>query len=124
MKCAAILILFASALSTTPAFGDTTIDEMKTQGNIQGLYEVRESARAFVVAENARRKTNWTALEPDLRALVPKCLVPLKAKWKDRSHKTPEPVVAVSCRKPTRAVGSGKPWSLDVPVMISATQAR
>lgn len=124
MTHTSILILLAGAVCGSSALGQTTIDEMKTDGNVQGLYEVREAARVFVAAHNVRRQTNWTVLEPDLRALVPKCLEPLRAHWKGRSHKTLEPVVAVSCKKPTNAVGSGKPWSLDVPVLISGAPKR
>lgn len=58
----------------------TSVDEMKTTGDIQGLYEIREAAREFMAAQNRRNKTNWRAQEPDLRVLVPRCLVPLKVR--------------------------------------------
>ena len=107
-------------LAATHCLSSTSIEDMRSNDAVHGLYEIREEARKFVSQENARnRGTEWVALEPNLKVLVPRCAVPLKARWHDiwwfdnngtsELVKRSRRVISVACTHPQK-------WDVHVPV--------
>lgn len=107
-----------------------SIEDMRSNDTVHGLYEIREAAREFITRENARTHGTWEAMEPNLKVLVPRCAVPLTARWdsirwfantkggglSERSRR----VISVVC---TRAVGPSQKWDVHVPVTQQRSQA-
>ncbi|MCL1861510.1 MAG: hypothetical protein FWG52_08290 [Proteobacteria bacterium] len=60
-----------------------SIEISRHRSDIHGLYEIRQEAQTFVADYNKKNKSHWTALDPDLRILVPKCADPLIIEWGD-----------------------------------------
>jgi len=54
---------------------------MRSDDAVHGLYEIREEARRFIAEENAGHQGEWQAGDPNLKVLVPRCAVPLTARW-------------------------------------------
>jgi hypothetical protein len=109
---------------TTHCFSSTSIEDMRSNDAVHGLYEIREEARNFVAQENARNhQSKWEALDPNLKVLVPRCAVALKARWHEiwwfdnRAGSEPlkrsRRVIAVEC---TRTVSPAQKWDVHVPV--------
>jgi hypothetical protein len=109
---------------TTHCFSSTGIEDMRSNDAVHGLYEIREEARKFVAQENARTpQSEWEAMEPNLKVLVPRCAVPLKAGWHEiwwfdtraesKLLKRSRRVIAVEC---TRTVSPAQKWDVHVPV--------
>ena len=106
------------------------IEGMRSSDAVHGLYEIREAAREFITRENARTHGTWEAMEPNLKVLVPRCAVPLTARWGSirwfSNTKGGEPsehsrrVISVVC---TRAVNSAQKWDVHVPVTQQRSQA-
>ena len=94
------------------------LEGFRSNESIHGLYEIDQVARAFVAAENARRNTDWTVAEPNLKTLVARCSVPLDARWGEIRLFAPDgreltrKVVEVVCAKPV----SGKSWTVSLRV--------
>jgi len=108
----------------THCFSSTSIEDMRSNDAVHGLYEIREEARNFVAQENARNpQSEWAALDPNLKVLVPRCAVALKARWHEiwwfdtsaesKLLKRSRRVIAVEC---TRTAGSAQKWDVHVPV--------
>ena len=122
------LLPLALLIGSTHCLSSTSIDQMRSNDVSHGLYEIREEARNFVARENARNRDQWEALEPNLKVFVPRCAVPLTARWHEiRMHvmsKSGEPsqrsrrVIAVTC---THAAGSLPTWDVHVPVTQRAS---
>jgi hypothetical protein len=90
------------------------IDDDRTGSGMHGLYEIREEARIFVAKENAKNHTEWIALDPNLKTVVPECAVPLKTKWVSKNYGMTGKNVWVICEK---TVNPKYPkWSVPVPV--------
>lgn len=94
------------------------LEDWRSTASIHGLYEIDQAARAFVAAENARRNTDWTVAEPNLKTLVARCSVPLDTRWGEIRLFAPDgrelirKVVEVVCAKPV----SGKSWTVSLRV--------
>lgn len=112
----------AGVLASSAACGTTSIDDMRTTGDIQGLFEIREAAQEFVAAYNAKTGTEWRAMEPDLRVLVGRCMVSMKVRWKPRTVATRYPVTLVSCGRSAPADPKPHPWVVEVPVDIQGSK--
>jgi hypothetical protein len=105
----------------------TGIEDMRSNGAVQGLYEIREAARDFVARQNATGGVIWQAGEPNLKVFVPRCAVDLQARWETirwpSSGKGAEPaqhtrrVIAVSC---ARSVDRPPKWDVHVPVSTAS----
>lgn len=107
----------------THCFSSSGIEDMRSNDAVHGLYEIREEARRFMVQENSTHPgSEWEAGDPNLKVLVPRCAVPLKARWHEiwfdvvrggelvrRSRR----VIAVVC---AQAVSPPKTWDVHVPV--------
>lgn len=112
-----LLTAFANAHATTG------IEDMRSNDTVQGLYEIRERAREFVASENAKGEAKWNASEPNLKVFVPRCAVPLGARWDtirwssvDKRGELSEHtrrLIAVTC---ARSVDRAQKWDVHVPV--------
>ena len=106
------------------ALGAASIDGMRSNDTLHGLYEIRETAREFVARENARAGNAWEAGEPNLKVLVPRCAVPLRARWDTIRWSSvgkggevmphERRVISVRC---TQAVGPSQTWDVHVPAV-------
>jgi len=111
-------------VSAVHAVGATGIEDMRSNDAIHGLYEIRESAREFVARENGKAGNAWEAGEPNLKVLVPRCAVPLKARWDTirwsstgrGGEAVPHErrVISVACMQ---AVKPSQKWDVHVPVV-------
>jgi hypothetical protein len=107
----------------THCLSSSGIEDMRSNDVVQGLYEIREEARKFVAQENARTHGGWVASDPNLKIFVPRCEVPLTARWHEiwwfdpvksgELSRRSRRVIAVVC---TRTASSPKEWSVHVPV--------
>lgn len=84
---------------------------------MQGLYEIREAAKALIAIENRKRNTKWEVLDPDIRHVLTLCAVPMKTKFLLKSPDTNEPHVLVRCSKTVRPKIE-KNWELPIIVYI------
>jgi hypothetical protein len=110
------VVAISIACAGYPCFGYEYIEKLHSTETAHGLYEVREAARKFVAEENAREKSNWVALDPNLKAQVTKCDVPLRAKWAPKSAGMAGNNVLVYCTKTIRGSAASEQWTLAVPV--------
>lgn len=99
------LLLIAVSLFSFPCFVDVACpgiaDDHTTAGR-HGLYEIREEARKFVALENASKLTRWEVLDPNLKIVVPRCVVPLKTKWAPKDRGLSSKSVWVICEQTVR----------------------
>lgn len=90
----------------------------RTIGGMQGMYEVREAARKFLLRQRAPVHGKWIALLPDVRIFVPACAVSLRARWAVASDPAPDMRgVMVSC--PKSAAKQYQQWDVFVGVGTS-----
>ncbi|MDO8988595.1 MAG: hypothetical protein Q7U91_03085 [Sideroxyarcus sp.] len=129
----AIIILIAGIVMLSMAsdgYCDQNIDDNhKTYHGIEGdhttdithgLYEIREEARRFMAKHNSINHTDWVVGDPDLRSLVPKCVVPLKVKWVPKSYGLSNKSVMVYCTKALSGYSRKDQWD----VIINVTAPR
>ncbi|OCG00802.1 hypothetical protein [Gilliamella sp. wkB112] len=96
----------------------TFVEQHYGDGEIEGLAYINNKAKQFISEYNQQHQTNLQSLELNAKVFVPKCAVPLKAKWKkiklldDKIYH--EYVIAVYCEK-TRDSNQDK-WDVWVPV--------
>ncbi|WP_426105445.1 hypothetical protein [Massilia sp. TSP1-1-2] len=112
---AGLALIFSIAAAAEPdAHGDPLLGY---RGNAQfhGLYEVREAARAFLIKESVGRKAAYEAMDPDIRVAVPRCVVPLRARWARKSVEHDQPGVEVFCRRSV-AKKYARVWVVFVPL--------
>ncbi|MBB5574334.1 MULTISPECIES: hypothetical protein [Rhizobium] len=91
------------------------IEDDRTNGVKHGLFEIREKARQFIASENMSGGTHWEVLDPNLKIQVPRCAVPLTAKWVPKTYGLSAPNVAVTCSR-TIDGSSERHWDVFVPV--------
>ncbi|CAA2109960.1 hypothetical protein [Variovorax paradoxus] len=119
-----IAVLFLlSLIAFASVHAATGIEDMRSTDTVQGLHEIHEKAREFVAGENANGEGRWSAGEPNLKVFVPRCAVPLGARWDtirwSSAGKRGEPqehtrrVIAVTC---VRSVDRARNWDVHVPV--------
>ncbi|MCE4540660.1 hypothetical protein LXT12_25840 [Pelomonas sp. P7] len=106
-------LLVITAIPAT-AQNTSSIEDMRTRGDWQGLYEVRQEARSFVAKWNSKHGTSFEALEPNLKAGAVACAVPLRAEWTTRLPGTNRSVVSVICDRTVHA--GGEKWKIPVAV--------
>lgn len=90
------------------------LTKYRTRAGHHGLYEIREVAREFIRRENLKGKAHWQVGDPDIRAVVRECAVPLVAKWMD-VEQGERPTVMVVCSRTVKA-SPVKTWKIRVPV--------
>jgi len=111
-SAAAILLVCTASCMASPDLDDP-LRGFRTKETVHGLFEIREEAAKFLAGENAKAKTDWRPVGPDIRIQVSRCAAPLRARWKViEKYK----YVAVQC--PQTISGSAKrSWELNVPVI-------
>jgi hypothetical protein len=107
------LILFCWILQ------DTTQAE---QTYVQGLNEIQQAAVQFVILENQKNNTTWVADNVNNKVLVPKCNVPLSAKWMPKGYGLSRKSVAVICQQ--TGDKHFKTWDIFVPVTKKINQRK
>jgi hypothetical protein len=83
---------------------------------IHGLFEIREEAIAFINRENIQGGTKFEVVGPNLKTLVPRCAVPLRAMWAPSGRGLTGKNVSVICAR-TSDINYQK-WDVLVPVII------
>jgi hypothetical protein len=107
------LLLPLLLLASARCFASWSIETDRSTAEIHGLFEIRQEARDFVAKENARNRSGWVALEPNMKILVPRCTVPLETQWTPASYGLTGRNVMLTC---ARAVGTRQKWHVHVPV--------
>lgn len=112
----AAVALFVS--SSWAEHGVSSIEDMHTQGRVQGLFEVRQEARIFIAGWNSVHHTNFEASEPNLKSGATTCAVPMRVEWVTKNYGMSGINVFVFCDRvvvSTKADRSSK-WKMVVPV--------
>jgi hypothetical protein len=105
-------VALAGGVTTEPAIDP--LEKYRSNDAIHGLYEIRAEAKDFLHRQNARDQTDWRPIDPDIRIVVDRCMVPLRSKWTIfESRKS----VMVSCG---RTVASAPERSWELPVSIGS----
>ncbi|MWP63170.1 hypothetical protein [Gilliamella sp. Pas-s25] len=119
-----MVLFFFISLITNYAHSHVLTDVQKHYGDeqIHGLKYINDKAIEVIEAYNKGHNTHWESLEPDLRIIVARCLVPLKAKWAEYDpHKKLWNIpseywyVSVSCDKTVSDIPERKTWDIYVP---------
>jgi hypothetical protein len=119
-----MILFFFISLITNYAHSHVLTDVQKHYGNeqIHGLKYINDKAIEVLEAYNKEHNTYWDSLEPDLRIIVDRCLVPLKAKWAEYDpHKKLWDIpsgywhVSVSCDKTVSDIPEMESWDIYVP---------
>ncbi len=81
------------------------------------LSDIRQHAVRFIIAENNKSNIDeqWVAGSPNMKVLVPTCVVPLSVKWVSKSYGLSGDNLAVNCRISTSPTHTKK-WNVFVPV--------
>ncbi|MEQ1739527.1 MAG: hypothetical protein ABL884_06430 [Methyloglobulus sp.] len=84
------------------------------QIHVQGLDEIQQAADQFVILENQKNNSTWVADNVNNKELLPKCNVPLSAKWMPKNYGLSRKSIAVICQQ----IGDKdfKKWDIFVPV--------
>ncbi|WP_072377278.1 hypothetical protein [Rhizobium tibeticum] len=107
---------FIIALSApAPTMASWSIENDLSTPDKHGLFEIREEARRFISKENAKGLQQWDVLEPNLKTFVPRCAVPLEARWTPKSFGLSRRSVMVICTVALANVAMEN-WSVHVPV--------
>ncbi len=113
-----LLILPGLLLGGACLAGDPPIESQRSTATIHGLYEIDQTARAFIASENARLRANWTVAAANPKVLVARCTVPLDTRWGEIRLFAPDgrelvrKVMEVVCAKPV----SGETWTISLRV--------
>ncbi len=94
-----------------------SIEKSRSTATQQGLYEIRQDARKFLIAHNKKHKTAFKAMQPNLNEQYPKCSVPLAVSWVPKSYGLSKPAVFVRCKKSVSQ--HERKWESIVPVAKS-----
>ncbi|OCG20920.1 hypothetical protein A9G11_09500 [Gilliamella sp. wkB108] len=113
-----IMVLLLSLTLLPFAQAQTFVKQDYGNDNIEGLAYINNKAKQFINQYNQQHHTNWQSLEPSAKVIVPKCAVPLKAKWEKvilgDDHIPHKYVIAVYCEKMRDP--KQKKWSVRVQV--------
>ncbi|MBY5437635.1 hypothetical protein HFO95_12865 [Rhizobium leguminosarum] len=109
-------MLFSVTLSACGlGLASWSIEPDRSTKDMHGLFEIREEARRFIAHENAKGHQQWDVLEPNLKALVPRCAVPLETRWTPKSYGRSKPSVMVICPAAVPNTVMRR-WDVHVPV--------
>ncbi len=110
-QASALAQLAAQAPSAPAASG---IEQDRSTAEKEGLYEIRQAARKFLIAHNKKNKTTFKALEPNLNEQYPKCSTALSVAWVPKSYGLAQPALFVRCKKSVSK--HERKWESIVPV--------
>ncbi|OWV83052.1 hypothetical protein ATY79_13700 [Rhizobium sp. R693] len=109
------LLVITAFFASASAAASLDIENDRSTSIRHGLFEIREAARRFISNENAKGLQQWDVLEPNLKTFVPRCAVPLKARWTPKSFGLSRQSVMVIC--PTAIANIAmRSWDVHVPV--------
>ena len=91
-----------------------SIEQDRSTADKEGLYEIRQAARKFLIAHNKKHKTTFKALDPNLNEQYPKCSSALAVSWVPKSYGLSQPAVFVRCKKSVSK--HERKWESIVPV--------
>jgi hypothetical protein len=91
-----------------------SIEQDRSTADMEGLYEIRQEARKFLIAHNKKNNTTFKALDPNLNERYPKCSVRMAVSWVPKSYGLAQPAVFVRCKKSVSE--HGRKWEAIVPV--------
>lgn len=115
------LVLISSSWSAAGRDGDPDLlAQYRTTPTTHGLFEIRQAAQEFLSKESRKVNLTYTALDPDVRLLVPRCVVPLRVRWAKASVYQDQPGVDVICKR-TFDKKRGSSWDVFVPLYEKGT---
>lgn len=94
-----------------------SIEQSRSNTTQEGLFEIRQEARKFLIAHNKKHKTSFKALSPNLNEQYPKCKSALVVGWVPKSSGLSKPALSVRCKK--SASEHQRKWESIVPVARS-----
>lgn len=97
-----------------------SIENDHSRGDIHGLYEIREKTWLFIAEYNKKHGTHWVSLDPNLKTLVPRCIVPLGVIWNEKANG----LVEVICSKIKGSFGKDNNWTVKIPVACDLPPAK
>jgi len=109
------LLVIAAFFASASAAASWDIENDRSTSIKHGLFEIREEARRFISNENAKGLQQWEVMEPNLKTFVPRCAVPLKARWTPKSFGLSRQSVMVICPTAIANIAMGS-WYVHVPV--------
>jgi hypothetical protein len=104
----------SAVADAAPDMPPYSIERDRSTADKEGLYEIREEARKFITAHNKKHKTSFRALEPNLKAMYPKCSTRMTVSWVPKSYGLSARSVFVSCKKSVSK--HARKWEAIVPV--------
>jgi hypothetical protein len=102
------------SLDTAKVAPAHSIEQDRSTADKEGLYEIRQEARKFLVAHNKKNNTRFKALNPNLNETYPKCSTSLAVSWVPKSYGLAQPAVFVRCKKSVSE--HGRKWEAIVTV--------
>ena len=82
-----------------PELKPDSIEQNRSTAEHEGLFEIRQEARRFLIAHNKKNKTTFKALDPNLKEQYPKCSTRMTVAWVPKSYGLSSPAVFVRCKK-------------------------
>jgi hypothetical protein len=93
-------------LSSAQAY---SINDARTTSTLHGLYEIKQEAVNFLIKQNVNR----VSLDPSLKIIVPRCVVPLRSNWTTKDKGRRKYTISVICDKTIHKEGETK-WTVYV----------
>lgn len=94
-----VMLIFSVAGASAPDVPLDPLARYRSNAEVHGLYEIREAARAFLTREGAKKKIDYQPMDPSIQIVVPRCLVPLTARWARKTRYHDGRGVDVLCKK-------------------------
>ncbi len=100
-----------AAADAAPEAPPYSIEQERSTADKEGLYEIRQEARKFLIGHNKKHKASFKSLDPNLKAMYPKCITRMSVSWGPKCYGLSGRAVLVSCKKSVskHARASGKP---------------
>lgn len=111
------MLVFSIAGASAPEVPLDPLLRYRGNAQIHGLYDIREAARAFLTRESVGRKVALTPMDPDIRIVVPRCLVRLTARWARNTIEHDQPGVEVVCKRSVNEKYDHS-WDVFVPLFL------
>lgn len=100
-----------------------SLKENRTNDVNHGLWEIREQAVDFLYYEGIKHHIFRDALEPNLKIVVPRCSIPLRAIWTPEYQGLSKYTVSVICDK-TIPDSFEAQWSVAVPTIAAHSESQ
>jgi hypothetical protein len=112
-----IMLIFSIARAAEPDFHLDPLLRYRGNAQVHSLYDIREAARAFLTRASVGRKVAYRPMDPDIRVVVPRCLVPLTARWARKTIEYDQPGVEVVCKRSVNKKYDHS-WDVFVPLFL------